>query len=252
MLEIDRVSTGYGKVAVLHDVSISVQSGRIVAVLGPNGAGKSTLLRCASGLLPAWAGSIRFNGVAVDRLAPDRRAALGLGHVLEGRGILQTLTVAENLDLGLGARPRDTKHFIKTDRDQMLALFPGLRDRLSEPAGGLSGGQQQMLAIARAMMARPKVLLIDEASFGLAPRLVHELFQQLRSFCDSGTAFLLVEQQAQVLDIADECVVLKNGRVAAIGPARDLSDPEVLRASYLGTDQERDHQSAARSLRAHR
>jgi branched-chain amino acid transport system ATP-binding protein len=251
MLEIDAICTGYGKVAVLFDVSISVPSGKIVAVLGPNGAGKSTLLRCASGLLPTWSGSVRFDGLPIDHLPPDRRAALGLGHVLEGRGILQTLSVGENLDLGLVARPRSAGQQVEEDRGRLLELFPALAGRLAEPAGGLSGGQQQMLAVARAMMARPKVLLIDEASFGLSPRLVHELFQQISLFRDQGTSFLLVEQQAQVLDIADECVVLKNGRVVARGPAAELADPDVLRASYLGTTTGAGHQPSARLQRAH-
>jgi branched-chain amino acid transport system ATP-binding protein len=234
LLEVSGLSTGYGRLGVLYDVSVSVSSGEIVSILGPNGAGKSTLLRAISGLIPAWTGDVRLNDRVLGTMSPDKRAALGLGHLPEGRGILHTLSVQENLELSLVARNPATKGLIEADRDRLLHLFPILRDKLKVPAGSLSGGEQQMLALARAMMARPRILLVDEASFGLAPRLVADLFEQFRRFRDDGVGFLIVEQQAAVLKISDRTLVLKHGRVVASGAAAELADPEVLRRSYLG------------------
>ena len=233
LLQIDAVRSGYGRLQVLHDVSLSVDHGEVVALLGANGAGKTTTVRVASGLLPAWSGSVRFDGTDLGRLSPERRAALGLGHLPEGRGILHTLTVRENLYLATVVR-RDGKAAVEADAERMLEVFPVLRMRLDVSAGSLSGGQQQMLAVARAMMARPKLLMIDELSFGLAPMLVDQLFALVAEFRRDGTAFLLVEQHASVLNVSDRSYVLRTGRNELEGRSADLRADSSLVRSYLG------------------
>ena len=226
--------SGYGRIEVLHGVSFNVAQGEVVALLGANGAGKTTTLRALSGLLPTWRGVVEFDGrVLKNNVPPDRRAALGLGHLPEGRGILATLTVRENLDLGTVVR-RDGAARVKEDRERLLGLFPILKEKLDDHAGSLSGGQQQMLAVARAMMARPKLLMIDELSFGLAPLLVKQLFQMIVELRKSGTTFLLNEQHAGALDIADRAYVFRLGRNELEGDAAELRASGNLVRSYLG------------------
>ena len=233
LLLLDGVVGGYGRIEVLRGVSLRVDEGEIVALLGANGAGKTTTVRTISGLLPTWRGTISFDGHTFGRSsAPERRAALGLGHLPEGRGIFQTLTVRENLDLG--ACMRRDGGAVRADRDRLLGLFDALSAKLNQPASSLSGGQQQMLAVARAMMARPKLLMIDELSFGLAPVLVDQLFSMVRELRDTGTTFLLVEQHAGALEIADRAYVFKVGRNDVDGDAAALRESGNLVRSYLG------------------
>lgn len=233
LLTVENVVSGYGRLEVLHGVSLAVDEGEIISVLGANGAGKSTLLRTISGLLPTWAGEVTFDGQRLTGRTPERIAALGLGHLPEGRGVLQSLTVGENLQIGTVVR-RDGAAAIAADRDRVLDLFPPLAGRLDEPAGALSGGQQQMLAIGRALMARPRMVVVDELSFGLAPNLVLELFEVLVGLRDEGTTFLLVEQQSGVLGFSDRTYVMRTGKVAHEGPSGDLRDNDALIRSYLG------------------
>ena len=232
MLTVERVRAGYGRLEVLHDVSLRVEEGEIVTVLGPNGTGKTTLLRTLSGVLNPWVGSMSFTGKPLGRLAPERRAALGLCQLPEGRGIFQTLSVGENLDLGtVGGRSSAADK--RRDRERMLQIFPELAGRLGASAASLSGGQQQMLALARAVMSRPKLLMVDELSFGLAPRVVSELFGVITELRDGGVTFLIVEQQAAALRISDRTYVLRNGRNQMDGASADLLRSEELVASYL-------------------
>jgi branched-chain amino acid transport system ATP-binding protein len=233
LLKIEDVVSGYGRLEVLHGVSLQVDEGEIVSVLGANGAGKTTTLRAISGLLPVWRGTITFDGRPLTGAKPERVAALGLAHLPEGRGILQSLTVRENLDLGAVVR-RDGAAAVKADLDRVLTLFPALAERTAASASTLSGGQQQMLAIARALMAAPRLVMVDELSFGLAPLLVEELFGVLADLRAKGTTFLLVEQHSSVLDYSDRTYVMKTGRVVQSGPSAQLRRSEDLVRSYLG------------------
>lgn len=232
LLEIDQAKTGYGSLEVLHGVSLTVAEGEIVTVLGPNGTGKTSLMRLLSGVLPLWSGRITFDGSELGRLTPDRRARLGLCQLPEGRGIFQTLTVGENLDLGLAAR-KVTAATARADRDRVLDLFPELAGRLTTSASSLSGGQQQMLALGRALMSKPRLLLIDELSFGLAPRIVRDLFEVVRELRETGVTFLLVEQQAAALKVSDRTYILRGGRNELTRDSADLLDSDELVSSYL-------------------
>lgn len=235
LLEAREVVSGYGSLEVLHGVSLSVEEGEIVSVLGANGAGKTTFLRTVSGVLPTWTGTVTFDGRVLGELAVERRAMLGLGHLPEGRGIFQNLSVRENLDLGVGLR-HDGSDAIRRDRDRLLDHLPGLAEKISDAASSLSGGQQQMLALARAMITRPKLLMIDELSFGLAPNLVDDLFELVVELRDEGgTTFLLVEQNAGVLEISDRTYVLRTGNNELSGPSAELKESHDLVRSYLGS-----------------
>jgi len=232
LLEIADLRVRYGAIEAIKGIGLKIESGKITTLLGANGAGKSTTLLALSGILPA-AGSIRFNGVEMQNLAPHRIFEHGVVHVPEGRQILATLSVRENLLLG--AYRRSDRAGIAADVDKMLALFPRLKERLGGAAGNLSGGEQQMLAIARGLMARPRLLLLDEPSLGLAPLLVAEIFKTLRRLNNEGLTLLLVEQNSrQALRIADDAYVLENGRIVLSGASGDLlRDPRVIEA-YLG------------------
>lgn len=232
LLEIDQARTGYGSIEVLHGVSLHVAEGEIVTVLGPNGTGKTSLMRLLSGVLPLWSGSVVFDGTELGRATPDRRARLGLCQLPEGRGIFQTLTVGENLDLGLSTR-RVPAGEAKADRDRVLDLFPELAGRLAERASALSGGQQQMLALGRALMSRPRLLLVDELSFGLAPRIVRDLFQVVSDLRETGVTFLIVEQQAAALKVSDRTYILRGGRNELTRDSAALLDSDELVSSYL-------------------
>lgn len=234
LFEAKDVVSGYGALQVLNGVNVSVDEGEIVSVLGANGAGKTTFLRTASGVLSTWSGSISLDGVDFGALPIERRAMIGLGHLPEGRGIFQNLTVRENLDLGLGLRS-DGGDAIRRDRDRLLDLLPALAEKIGDAASSLSGGQQQMLALARAMITRPKMLMIDELSFGLAPNLVEDLFELVTELRDEGgTTFLLVEQNAGVLEISDRTYVLRTGNNDIEGPSAELRESHDLVRSYLG------------------
>ena len=232
LLAVDRLDAGYGRIAVLHQVAVRVDAGEMVAVIGANGAGKTTLLRTVSGLLAPTRGRVLLDGAEVGGRPAERLATLGLAHVPEGRLVFPTLSVSDNLALGAYARRRRRPASL----DQVLELFPRLAGRLGQPAGTLSGGEQQMLAIGRGLAARPRLLLLDEPSLGLAPMLVAEIFRALARLRDQGDlGILLVEQNARAaLQVADRGYVLERGRVALAGTPGELLDDEGVRAAYLG------------------
>ena len=230
LLEVEGLTAGYGAAPVLHDISLTVQAGQIVAVLGANGAGKTTLLRTLSGLLPAAAGRMVFDGVDLRTIKVERMVRHGIAHVPEGRGVVTELTVDENLRLGGLWRAK------KPDLEPIYKLFPALAERRSHLGHQLSGGERQMLAIGRALAAEPRLLLLDEPSLGLAPRITGQIMGLLRDLRDrTGLAVLLVEQNVRsALSIADEGIVLSLGRTAARDKAAALADDADLRHAYLG------------------
>ncbi|QFI69734.1 ABC transporter ATP-binding protein [Sinorhizobium alkalisoli] len=232
MLTVEGLRSRYGRIEVLHGIDLDVASGEIVTVIGANGAGKTTLLKCLSGIQPVSAGSIVFRGEAMTTVPAHRRVQRGLAQSPEGRQIFTNLTVEENLRLGAYLFADD-----KVDRDMQdaFAMFPILKEKRNLAAGGLSGGQQQMLAIARALMARPSCLLLDEPSMGLAPILVAQIFDVVRSMKALGVTVLLVEQNAfGALSVADRGYVMETGRITMSGPAAGLIADERIRAAYLG------------------
>ena len=238
MLENKNLVAGYGKVRVLHEISISVPAGQLVTLIGSNGAGKTTTLRAVSGMIQPESGEILLNGRNIAGLQSHDITRLGMAHSPEGRKVFSTLNVTDNLLLG--AFPRLTKMRPKGDVDgdlnRMFELFPRLKERRDQLAGTLSGGEQQMLAMARALMLQPEVLLLDEPSMGLAPRLVEEVFTTIRRLKAAKTTMLLVEQfAAAALDVADYGYVMENGRLASSGPAEKLKNDPAVRAAYLGT-----------------
>ena len=233
LLEIDDIHVFYDKIEALKGISVSVEDKQIVTLVGGNGAGKSTTLRAISGLLHPRQGEIRFDGRLLTGMGAHDIAAIGVRHVPEGRKVFGKLSVSENLDMG--AFTRRDRAGIAQDREQMMALFPRLRERLHQLAGTLSGGEQQMLAAARALMGRPRVLLMDEPSMGLAPMLVEQVFETIKSINAQGMTILLVEQNAPMaLSIADHGYVLESGRVVLEGPGRELLDDERVKRAYLG------------------
>jgi branched-chain amino acid transport system ATP-binding protein len=232
VLEVDSLSSAYGRIEVVKGVSLSVKAGEIVALVGSNGAGKTTLLRALSGVQPVTAGRIRVAGAAVERAPPHRRVALGMAHVPEGRQVFGPLSVEDNLRLGAYLR-RDGG--IAADRERVYALFPALAEKRRDVAGGLSGGQQQMLAIGRALMARPKLLLLDEPSMGLAPLLARQILDAVVRLKREGVTILLVEQNAAAaLGIADRGYVIETGRIAHEGTGAALLEDPRVREAYLG------------------
>jgi branched-chain amino acid transport system ATP-binding protein len=234
LLDVRDLRVNYGNIEALHGISLDVGPGEIVALLGANGAGKTTTLRTISGLLRPRGGSIAFEGQAIVGLPSHRVVALGIGHVPEGRRIFGGLTVEENLRLGGYLLRRDAAA-LDHGIDQAYETFVRLRERKDQLAGTLSGGEQQMLAIARALMLKPKLVLLDEPSMGLAPKLVRAIFEVIARISSAGTAVLLVEQNArQALRIANRAYVLEGGRVALSGSARELAGDNRVRATYLG------------------
>ena len=234
MLKLNGVSAAYGPVAALHDVSLEVGEGQIVTILGANGAGKSSILRVISGLLRPTGGSVEFLGERIDRRSPEALVSLGISHVPEGRELFADLTVLENLRLGAYVR-RDGDG-IKRDLDRMYERFPVLAQRRQQAAGSLSGGEQQMLAVARGLMSRPRLLLLDEPSLGLAPLIVREIFRIFQTINqEDKVTILLVEQNATLaLSIAQHGYVLETGRVVVDDSTARLKQDETIRRSYLG------------------
>jgi branched-chain amino acid transport system ATP-binding protein len=237
MLEVRNLVAGYGKVKVLHALSLEVAKGQLVTLIGSNGAGKSTTLRAISGMIRPEAGEILLNGKNIAGLASHDITRLGMAHSPEGRRVFPTLSVSDNLLLGAfprltGARPKGD---VTADFDKMIELFPRLKERRDQLAGTLSGGEQQMLAMARALMLSPEVLLLDEPSMGLAPRLVEEVFATIARLKAARITMLLVEQfAAAALEVADFGYVIENGRIAGSGPAASLKNDPAVRAAYLG------------------
>jgi branched-chain amino acid transport system ATP-binding protein len=233
MLEVEALSARYGQVEALRRVDLHVDDGELVAVLGPNGAGKSTLMRAILGLVPTE-GRVRFCGVDVPRRNPVAAAACGLVLVPEGRGIFGPMTVAENLELGAYLLKRDRAEFARRE-DRVLSLFPRLKERLAQVAGSLSGGEQQMLAIGRALMAKPKILLLDEPSLGLAPRIIEEILGKLGDLNREGLPIILVEQKAPLaLKLARRAYLMSLGTVAAEIDPRTVKSHDELAHFYLG------------------
>ena len=232
MLVVDDVFSGYGKSQILHGVSLFVNEGEIVALIGANGAGKSTLLNTISGLVQAQSGIIRFQNTEIQNLSAHRIVESGVSQVAEGRAMLKRMTVLENLRIG--AHVRKDKE-IRQDIDQIFSKFPVLGERHDQLAGLLSGGEQQMLAIGRALMARPRILLLDEPSLGLAPMVVTEIFRTLRALRDDETTIFLVEQNARrALQVADRGYVLERGQITLEGTGQHLLDDEKIQQTYLG------------------
>jgi branched-chain amino acid transport system ATP-binding protein len=232
LLEVSHLGVGYGKSHVLADLSLHVDEGELVVLIGANGAGKSTLLRSVSGLLRPWSGEISFEGKRIDGWAPDRIVRMGIAHCPEGRRVFPEMSVRENLRMGAYARTGDWQR----DCERILDLFPRLGERQSQLAGTLSGGEQQMLAIGRALMSKPKLLLLDEPSLGLAPMLVEQVIEIVEEVSRSEhITTVLVEQNASAaLRIADRAYVLEGGRFVAEGPGDDLLGKEEVRSAYLG------------------
>ena len=235
LLELRNITSFYGNVQALKGISLSVEKGEVVTLLGANGAGKSTTLRTISGLIQATAGEVLFEGQAVQRLSPEAIVRLGIAHVPEGRRIFPGLTVTENIMLGASSRKRVSGAEMRADVEDMFAIFPDLK-RLSKALGwSLSGGQQQMLAVARGLMAKPKLLMLDEPSLGLAPIIVQQLFAVFRQIRERGMTILLVEQNANMaLSVADRGYVLEIGELIVEGSPSELRGNERVRAAYLG------------------
>ncbi len=233
VLEIKGVSAGYGRVAVLQEISLAVGENSVAVLLGANGAGKTTTLRAISGMIK-YSGQILLDGKNLRGLGPDQVARLGIAHGLQGRGTFTDLTVEENLTVG--AYRRSDKGQIAVDIEEMYSLFPRLRERRKQKAGSLSGGEQQMLAVGRALMLKPRVMLLDEPSLGLAPVIIDDLYEALQRVNQSqGTAMLIVEQNANLaLEIANEAYVLETGSMVLSGAARDVAENDGVRAAYLG------------------
>jgi len=232
MLSIKRLRSGYGKIEVLHDIDLEIAQGQIVTLIGANGAGKTTLLKTISGLLRPNAGSIEFEGTSIVRCPPHKIVGLGISHVPEGRAILKRMTVLDNLRMGAYVRS-DSE--VARDIESVLTRFPALSERRLQVAGTLSGGEQQMLAIGRALVARPRLLLLDEPSLGLAPKIVTQIFLTLRELKSEGKTILLVEQNArQALRIADHGYVLERGRVFFSGSGQELLNMPEVQRTYLG------------------
>ena len=232
LLEVRGLSAGYGDVAVLNDIDLDADAGEIVAVLGSNGAGKSTLNNALSGVCRAFGGAVRFDGVDMAGATSARIVASGLVHVPEGRKIFPNLSVRENLDLGSYRRGRSHR---ARNRERVLSVFPRLAERIDQAAGTLSGGEQQMLAIGRGLMAEPRLLILDEPSLGLSPLLVEEMFGLIGRLHGDGLAILLVEQNVvQALGIAGRAYVIENGRIVLSGRADELRDNPALKRAYLG------------------
>jgi branched-chain amino acid transport system ATP-binding protein len=232
-LSVENLTVCYGAIRALDGISLRVEQGEVVTLIGGNGAGKSTTLRTISGLLRPKQGTVEFDGKSIVGAPPHRIVCQGLVQVPEGRGIFANLTVEENLQLG--AYARSDRATIRCDRDRALDLLPRLRERLKQSAGTLSGGEQQMLAIARALLARPRLLMLDEPSLGLAPQVVQTVFQVIREIAAAGTTILLVEQNAgMALQAADRAYVIEVGEIQMEGAASELAQSDQVRKAYLG------------------
>jgi len=232
MLAISGLRAGYGKIEVLHHVDLTVEQGQIVTLIGANGAGKTTLLKTITGLVRSSAGEIEFHGTSLVGRPPHKIVALGISHVSEGRGILKRMTVLDNLRMGAYVRSDSA---VGRDISQVLERFPALAERRTQMAGTLSGGEQQMLAIGRALVARPRLLLLDEPSLGLAPKIVTRIFLTLRELKQEGKTILLVEQNARLaLQIANQGYVMERGKIVLSGSGKELLDMPEVQRTYLG------------------
>jgi branched-chain amino acid transport system ATP-binding protein len=235
LLEVKDLQVFYGKIQALRGLTFSVEEGEIVTLIGANGAGKTTTMKTMSGVRPVAVGSITFDGKDITKIPPHDRVALGIGQAPEGRGVFPGMTVRENLDMGMYLRKDRKSAAAAADLERVLTLFPRLRERIDQMGGSMSGGEQQMLAIGRALMGRPRLLLLDEPSMGLAPMLINQIFTIIREINASGTTVLLVEQNAsKALGIANRAYVLETGTIVKTGAGKDLLADPSIRAAYLG------------------
>lgn len=231
-LRVENIHVYYGAIHAIRGVTFTVNEGEVVTLIGANGAGKSTILKTVSGLLRPKSGTISFDGTDITQIPPHKLVPMGLAHVPEGRRIFQQMTVEENLEMGAFTQP---KSGIAMDLEKVFALFPRLKERRRQIAGTLSGGEQQMLAMGRALMSHPKLLMLDEPSMGLAPILVEQIFDIIRSLHRTGTTILLVEQNAQMaLSVADRAYVLETGEITLTGTGDELIHSDAIRKAYLG------------------
>jgi branched-chain amino acid transport system ATP-binding protein len=235
LLEIKDLRVSYGKIEAIKGISLDVKQGEIVTLVGANGAGKTTLLKTISGLLKPSAGVITFEGKDIQTIAPHNRVLEGLCQAPEGRGIFPGMTVLENLEMGKFSR-KEWKNELKEDLDRIYHLFPRLKERQNQTGGTLSGGEQQMLSIGRALMSRPKLLLLDEPSMGLAPMFIKQIFNIIREIQTQGVSILLVEQNAaQALSSANRAYIMETGNIVKEGAGKDLLNDEAIKKAYLGT-----------------
>jgi branched-chain amino acid transport system ATP-binding protein len=235
LLDVNSLCVNYGRIEAIRDVSFSVEEGSIVTLIGANGAGKTTTLRTISGVRPVRAGRISLDGKDITKMPSHQRVARGISQAPEGRRCFPGMTVGENLEMGAYARKDRRSSAVGEDRKRVFDLFPRLEERRSQSAGTLSGGEQQMLAIGRALMARPRLLLLDEPSMGLAPRLIQQIFGVIAEINEQGTTVLLVEQNAaQALKRADRAYVLETGEVVREGTGKELAADPAVKAAYLG------------------
>lgn len=233
MLEVKNLSVSYGAIEAVKDISFTVNDGEIVSLIGANGAGKTTTLHTITGLVPAKSGSVMYNGVDLLKTHNNKIVTLGMAHIPEGRHVFTRMSVEENLEIG--AFSLKDQSDLKKDLDMVYGLFPRLKERRNQKAGTLSGGEQQMLAMGRALMSHPKTILMDEPSMGLSPKLVKEIFSIIRKLHEQGITILLVEQNAKMaLSIADRAYVLETGRITMEGDAKELLNNEQVRKAYLG------------------
>ena len=235
LLEVKDLKVSYGKIEAIKGISLNVNKGEIVTLVGANGAGKTTLLKTISGILKPSAGVINFEDKDIQSIAPHNRVLEGLCQAPEGRGIFPGMTVLENLEMGKYSRP-DWKNELKEDLDRIYTLFPRLKERQSQAGGTLSGGEQQMLSIGRALMSRPRLLLLDEPSMGLAPMFIQQIFNIIREIQTQGVSILLVEQNAaQALSCANRAYILETGNIVKEGAGKDLLNDDAIKKAYLGT-----------------
>ena len=233
MLEVKNLSVSYGAIEAVKDISFTVNAGEIVSLIGANGAGKTTTLHTITGLVPAKSGSVMYNGVDLLKTHNNKIVTIGMAHMPEGRHVFTRMSVEENLEMG--AFSLKDQSDLKKDLDMVYGLFPRLKERRNQKAGTLSGGEQQMLAMGRALMSHPKTILMDEPSMGLSPKLVKEIFSIIRKLHEQGITILLVEQNAKMaLSIADRAYVLETGRITMEGDAKELLNNEQVRKAYLG------------------
>lgn len=233
MLEVKNLSVSYGAIEAVKDISFTVNAGEIVSLIGANGAGKTTTLHTITGLVPAKSGSVMYNGVDLLKTHNNKIVTLGMAHIPEGRHVFTRMSVEENLEMGSFSLKDQSD--LKKDLDMVYGLFPRLKERRNQKAGTLSGGEQQMLAMGRALMSHPKTILMDEPSMGLSPKLVKEIFSIIRKLHEQGITILLVEQNAKMaLSIADRAYVLETGRITMEGDAKELLNNEQVRKAYLG------------------
>jgi len=237
LLEVSGLCVNYGRIEAIRDISFTVDEGEIVTLIGANGAGKTTTLKTVSGLRPVRAGTVMFQGKDITHIPAHERPALGISQSPEGRRCFPGMTVKENLDMGTYARADRKSAAVAEDRERVFTLFPRLKERIDQMVGSMSGGEQQMLAMGRALMARPKLLLLDEPSMGLAPKLIQQIFDIITEINSQGTTVLLVEQNAaQALKRAHRAYVLETGEIVQEGTGADLSADPTVKAAYLGGD----------------